>query len=386
MREAARVGEASWRSGPVARIAFFALGVLAVLAIAGLFMPQAAIVLTPVSQLQSITLPVIASKSVQSMSLAGSVPAHEITVSVSGTQSARVTTQSKIPDSKAHGVARFKNLTQSDLTIPAGTVIYSLSPAAMQFATLNDTHVPGNVNAVVEVPIASVNGGEAANLPANSIQAIEGNLSLSASVTNPEPTTGGTDRMTAAPSEADRNRLHDAVVGLLKKQAQGQVSDSIGAKDLLLLNSLKMGQVAEETYDPPSGKGGNLLKLTMRVDFSAQYIKADDLAQLAEGTLNGSKPQGFAPVAASTAFHVASSPVLDDGGASHFDLQIERKLVHELDLSHAGALVRGLSPQAAVEVLRSGLPLASPPEIKLSPRWWPWLPLIPFRISVTISQ
>ncbi len=80
------------------------------------------------------------------------------------------------------------------------------------------------------------------------------------------------------------------------------------------------------------------------------------------------------------------APVLDDAGASHFDLQIERKLVHELDLPHANALVRGLSPEAAMEALRSGLPLASRPEIKLSPGWWPWLPLIPFRISVTSNQ
>jgi hypothetical protein len=314
------------------------------------------------------------------------MPAHEITVTVSGTQSARVTTLSSIPDSKAHGVARFKNLTQSDLTIPAGTIVYSLSPAAAQFATVNNTHLPGNVNAVVEVPIVSVNGGTAANLPANSILAIEGNLGLSASVTNPEPTEGGTDRMTAAPSDADRKRLHDVLVGILKAQAHSQISDSIGSRDLLLLNSLKLGQISEETYDPPAGKAGSLLKLTLRADFVAQYLKVDDLTQLAEGTLNASKPQGFAPAAESMAYHVVGSPVLDDGGTSHFDLQIERKLAHELDLPHANALVRGLSPQAAVKSLQSALPLASRPEIKLSPSWWPWLPLIPFRISVISSQ
>ena len=128
---------------------------------------------------------------------------HEITVTASGEQSARVATQSSIPDSKAHGVAKFKNLTQSDVAIPAGDDCLQPFPGGRgQFATLNDTHLPGNVNAVVEVPIVSVSGGAIGNVPANSILAIEGNLGLSASVTESRADlTGGTDRMAAAPIE-----------------------------------------------------------------------------------------------------------------------------------------------------------------------------------------
>ncbi len=382
MKEAGSVREAGWRSGPVARIAFFSLGVIAVLAIAAVFLPQATVTLAPISQQQSITLPVTASPSISAVSITGSLPAQEITVTASGEQSARVATESSIPDGKAHGIAKFKNLTQSDVTIPAGTVVYSLSPAAAQFATLNNTHLPGNVNAVVEVPISSVSGGAIGNVPANSILAIEGNLGLSASVTNPEPTSGGTDRITAAPSEADRKRLHDALLDVLKAGAQAQMSSSIGSKDMLLLNTLKLGQIQEETYDPPAGKGGNLLKLTLRADFGAEYLKADDLTQLAEGILNASRPDGFAPVADSMAFRLQGAPVQEAGGVIHFGLQIEQKLAHEVDLAHANALVRGLSPRAAQEVLKSQLKLAEAPEIRMSPSWWPWLPLIPFRITV----
>ena len=386
MKEAARAGEAGWRSSPAARFGFFVLGVLAVLAIAGLFVPEARITLTPVSQEQSITLPVTASLAINTVSIAGSLPAHEITATVSGTQAARVSTQGTIPDQDASGIARFTNLTQSDVSIPAGTIVYSLSPVAVQFATLNETHIPGNVNAVVEVPIRSVNGGAAANVPANSIQAVEGNLSLSLAVTNPEATTGGTDRVTAAPSDADRQRLHDVLIETLRSQAQGQIGDSIGAGDVLLVNTLKMGQIADETYDPPAGQPGNLLKLTMRVDFSAQYMKAEDLKQLAEGTLNASVPEGFAPAAGSAAFQLSGAPTLDEAGASHFNLQIGRRLVHDMDLLHANALVRGRSPQAAAKVLQASLALASAPQIKLTPDWWPWLPLVPFRITVVSGQ
>lgn len=385
MKQAAEAGEASWRSRPLARIGFFVLGVLSVLVIAGIFVPTAQVGLKPVSQQQSITLPVTASSSVTTISLAGGVPAHSITVTVSASQSARILTQSSIPDNKARGVARFTNLTQSDVTIPAGTIVYSVSPTSAQFATANDTHLPGNVNAIVEVPIVAVKGGADSNLPVNAIQAIEGNLNLSAAVTNPEPTEGGTSRVTAAPSDADRRRLHDVVVGLLQQQAQSQISNSIGKRDLLLTSTLKMGQTVEETYNPPAGLPGNLLELTMRAEFTADYVKADELNQLAEATLNAAQPQGFHAVPGSMTVNLTGIPSVDATGAVHFEVQLTRRLSHDVDVERASALIRGLAPAKASQVLKASLPLAGAPQISLQPPWWPWLPLVPFRVTVTGS-
>ena len=82
-------------------------------------------------------------------------------------------------------------------------------------------------------------------------------------------------------------------------------------------------------------------------------------------------------------FHLTANPAIDDAGAAHFELNIERKLVRRLDLSHANALVRGHSPEAAARALQNGLELAGPPVIKLTPAWWPWLPLVPFRVIMS---
>ncbi len=383
MRTAARPAEAQWATRPLARIGFFMLGVLAVLVIAGLFVPEATVALKPVSTEQAISLPVTASEAVSAGSLAGMVPVHAITVTVNGVQAARINTQSSIPVSKARGVARFTNLSASDLTLPSGTIIYSVSPSTVQFRTLNDTHLPGNVNAVVEVPIEAVEGGVQGNLPANAIQAIQGNLSLSAAVTNPEPTEGGTDRQAAAPAEADRQRLHDVVVGILQSQALAQMQESIGTKDLLLTATLKMGEVQQETYDPPPGQPGNLLRLTMRASFTASYVQSQDLKQLAEATLNAAKPDGYTALDSTMSFDVAGEPSVDSAGTLHFDLQVSRTAVRDVALSQANAMVRGLSPWAAADRLQAQLPLASRPEITIRPSWWPWMPLIPFRITVS---
>ncbi len=382
MKAGAEVREAAWKSSPAARIGFFSMGVLAALAVAALFVPRAAIKLTPVSQRQNVILPLAASKSNSSVSISGGVPAKSISVTVTESQSAQVTSQSSVPQTKATGIARFKNLTQNGVSIPAGTVVYSVGQSTVRFVTMNDTHLVGTANAFVDVPVTAEQAGAIGNVPVNSIQAIEGSVGLSTSVTNPEPTTGGTDLVTTAPSEDDRKRVYEALLPILQMQAEKEIKASIGAKDLLLTNTLQMGQIVNESYDPPAGRAGSLLTLTMTVGYSAQYVAASDLTRLAQTVLNAAVPAGYVPDANSLSFSEIGSPALDQSGTTHFELQVERTLVHQINSEQANALVRGLSPNAAVQRLQSNLPLASAPQIDLSPSWWPRLPLIPFRIEV----
>ena len=120
MKEQSKVEEAKWRSNPIVRIGFFTVGVLAVLTVAALFVPRATIKLTPISQQQSITIPVSANPDTESVFISGSVPAHQTSVLVTATQTMAITSQGAVPNDKAEGIARFTNLTQNDLTIPAG--------------------------------------------------------------------------------------------------------------------------------------------------------------------------------------------------------------------------------------------------------------------------
>jgi hypothetical protein len=45
-------------------------------------------------------------------------------------------------------------------------------------------------------------------------------------------------------------------------------------------------------------------------------------------------------------------------------------------------MIQGIRSQRAQSLLEKSLPLDDAPEIKLSPSWWPWVPIVPFRISV----
>ena len=382
MKDQGKVKEAKWRSNPIVRVGFFAVGVLAVLSVSDLFIPRASIQLTPSSQQQSITIPVSANPDIESVFISGSVPAHQTSALVTVTQTMAVTSQGNVPNDKAEGIARFTNLTQTDLTIPAGTVIYTTDSPSVKFQTVNITHLPGGSKNFVEVPIVAVEAGSSGNVAVNAIRAIDGNLALSASVANPDPTAGGTDLTATEAADADRQHLHDMVMSMLGQQAKQEIAASIGAHELLLSNTLTADAPSQEIYDPPAGQPGDTLKLTMSVQYHAQYVTADDLTRLAQTELDASMPAGFVSEPDTLQFNSTNVFTADPSGLTHFDLQAERVLLRQIQSSQVIFLVRGLSPARAKQVLQSDLPLAAPPTLEMSPSWWPWMPLIPFRIEV----
>ena len=368
-----------WRSNSIVRVGFFAVGVLAVLTVATLFIPRATIKLTPISQQQSITIPVSANPDTESVFISGSVPARQTSVLVTVTQAMTITSQGPVPGDKAEGIARFTNLTPNDLTIPAATVIYTTDSPSVEFQTVNETHLPGGSKKFVEVPIAAVEAGSSGNVVAGAIQAIEGDLALSASVTNPDPTAGGTDLTATEAADADRQHLHDLVMTALDQQAKQEINASIGAHDFLLPNTLKADAPSQEVYDPPAGQPGDTLKLTVSVQYNAQYVTADDLTQLAQTILDASMPEGFVSKPDTLQFNSTNVFTADQSGSIHFNLQAERTVIQQIPSAEVIFLVRGLSPTSAKQTLQSKLPLAAPPEIEVSPSWWPWMP---FRITV----
>ncbi len=386
MQEQVRIKEATWRSNSFVRITFFALGVMAVLSVAALFLPRAIVKLTPVSQVQTISIPISAGPDITSVFITGSVPAHQTSVVVEDTQTITITSQGSIPQDKAEGVARFRNLTQSDLTIPAGTVVYTTGTPSIRFLTVNTTHLSAGPTHFVEVPIIAAMPGTSGNVEAGAIQAIDSSLSLSCAVTNPDPTSGGTDLTATSAVDVDRQHLHDAVMADIAKQARQQIANSIEPKDLLLLNTLKAGQPLNEAYDPPAGQPGQTLTLIMQVPYSAQYIASADLTLLAQTVLDGSVPAGFVVQPDTLTYLALDKPIMDDSGISHFNLQTGRIIEHQIDPFQAINLIRGLSLLDAKQALQKNIPLEKPAEVDLQPAWWPWMPLVPFGITVQVQD
>jgi hypothetical protein len=385
VRRSIRRDGPAWTSNIYARIGFFLAGVLGVLALAAVFVPRVSIVLSPVTRTQEVSLPAEASLAEPSGVVTPSLPAKPLRVTVGAARSARITSRAEVPQTAAQGIAHFENLTLTPLVVPAGTVVYRVTPQGVRYSTLADIRLDGQVGASADVPIRALDLGDLGNSPADTIQGIEGDLALSASVTNPDPVTGGADRSAVVPSESDRQQLRAEVLGILGEQALAELHAMTSPGDLLLPDTVKLDKIVAETFDPPAANPGSRLGLSMTADFTAQFVSRKDLHRFAVASLDSSLPQGFRPLPQTLQVQVGDAPTTDAQGRSRFTLNSSWTIARDIDTARANMLVRGLSPAAAANRLDSAFPLVRGPQIGLRPAWWPWLPLIPMRINVSVQ-
>ena len=381
-REQLLVKEAGWRLYPATRMAAFLLGVVSVLVLVALFIPRAQVVLHPQSKMQSIVLPVIAGPAVESVFITGSIPAREKRVIVEGTQTGTVTGTGVTPQSKAKGTATFRNLTQQEVTIPVGTVVRTADN--IRFVTIRDGEVHAGVDETLELPIEAVESGRSGNVEAETIVIVEGRLGLSLSVTNSEPLAGGREIPSVQASDSDRERVKEALMETLEEDARAQFSEERKAGDILFEDTFAVSQIISEVYDPPAGAAGTKLTLTMQVEFSTLYASGSDLTELAALALNASIPAGFRTAGASKELTIkpVTKPILNDDGFIRWTVRAERRIVQQINPAQITQMIQGIGSRRAQAFLRQSLPLEDAPEVHLSPSWWPWMPIVPFRISV----
>jgi len=374
--------EAPWRTSLLGRVLIFTAGVIAVLAMTSLFIPHAVLTLYPETKIQSVVIPVAASESNESVSVTGQIPARTMSTTVNARQSLAITSQISVPKSKSKGVARFTNLSQAEVDLPAGTVVATES--SIRFATLNDTRLPTGIDQFVDVPIEALEAGAQENVPADTITIVEGPLGLSISVTNPNATKGGANSQMIGANDEDRAKLRKVVLDNLRRDAETKLRAQIAPTDLLLMDTFEVTKIIEEKFTPPAGQPGKLLNLNMQVEFSSRYVSDDDLKELSLSTLNASVGNGFA-AQASPVYNIVADPSTDNSGISHFDLEVTRTLLRQLDSMQVFSIVRGQKPELISDELVSKLSLRQAPDISITPSWWRWLPLIPLNISVEIK-
>ncbi|NUQ85510.1 MAG: baseplate J/gp47 family protein [Anaerolineales bacterium] len=378
-REQVQVREEAWRAHPVVRILTFLVGVLSALSLVALFLPRARVQLHPVVQSQSIELPVMASPAVNDVFITGNIPAREKRIVVEGVQTVPVTGKGAAPQSKAEGAVIFRNLTQRAVNIPIGTVV---TTGDVRFVTTGLGVLNAGVGETVELKIEAVEGGPSGNVEAEAINVVEGRLGLSVSVTNPEPTAGGRERFSVQTTDADRARVKELLLKRLEEEARAMLLDELNPDDVLFDETFSLSQILSENYDPPAGAAGSQLTLTMQAEFTARYADASDLTELAALALNASLPLGFSPASDALTVVPVTDPQLLEDGSLRWTVRAEREIVQQVDAAQVTRLILGLGSSDAQSKLEETLPLQSKPVVSLTPSWWLWVPIVPFRIEV----
>ncbi len=367
------------------RIAVFSLGLLAVLLLVSFFLPRAAIHLRPQRLIQKLTLPVVADPGLRAVFVTGSLPSREMQREVQGTLEQPVSGEVAVPEVEAQGQVIFRNLTDSSILIPQGTIVHTLGVPSIRFQTTQSVEIPAGRGKTATVTVESIAAGARGNLESGLIQGIEGPLSLSLAVTNPEPTSGGRDRLLPAPSAEDRLSLRQRVMADLQTRFQTDLASELPPGSVLFPDTLREVAVFEETYFPPPGGTGSHLSLTLRVRFAIRYASGEDLLHLATQALNAALARDYTPLdQAPTLRLVGDPPATDPQGRTHFLLEASRPVIHAVDAHRALFLVQGRPLAQAHARLAEAFSLSEPPQIDLWPSWWPWLPLTPLRVSVRV--
>ena len=60
----------------------------------------------------------------------------------------------------------------------------------------------------------------------------------------------------------------------------------------------------------------------------------------------------------------------------------KQEIIQRVDAGRVIQLVLGRGLKSAQTELEKNLPLQNSPQIEMSPSWWQWLPMLPFRIEV----
>ena len=142
----------------------------------------------------------------------------------------------------------------------------------------------------------------------------------------------------------------------------------------------------EESYTPSEPQPGDTLTLRLRQSFRALTVSRRDLEQLSAAALRANLPEGYTAMEATLTIHDVTEPVWNaEEQRATWRIQAVWQALARLDPSRAIHLALGRSPQEARTLLEAQFPLSQPAEVHAVPSWWPRLPFLPFRISVTIG-
>ncbi len=367
---------------PVTRIAAFSVGVLAVLLVALIFLPSAEIRIAPPAQPQSVTISISAETNAWQVQISGVIPARQKTLTLELTDSKASSGKALFPDEPASGMARFTNLTALEVALPAKLVILTRSTTPLRFETVKEARLPAGNGKSVDVPIRAVQPGSVGNLPANALVVFENPLGLTLLVTNPEPTSGGSDAQEFTPTEADRQALRERLLANLKSQALRQFPEQLQPGAVFFPASFELIEILDETYAPAPGQPGDALTLTLKAEFRASYASAADLEELARLVLDASTPAGYEAAPGSLTVEPVSALFGGAQGVTRWQVRAQRLVRQQIDSGQVIALVQGKTVKSAEAMLQQSFGLAAVAQIKISPFFWPWLPSLPFRITV----
>jgi hypothetical protein len=140
------------------------------------------------------------------------------------------------------------------------------------------------------VEVEALQGGSAGNVAAGEIRSIEGVVGLSASVENLEAIQGGSETEGKSAAAADFELLRGRLIEKLRQQALQQIQAQAGSVELIIPESLSVGEILEETFSVKEGQPADRLALALNMEFTLWVISEADLKTAANSAMDATLP------------------------------------------------------------------------------------------------
>ncbi|HEX9268456.1 MAG TPA: baseplate J/gp47 family protein [Candidatus Limnocylindria bacterium] len=290
---------------------------------------------------------------------------------------------SRTEETKAAGIVRFSNQTTNDVKIVKGTVVQTGD--GIKFQTTEEKTLPSSVilGLIVfpgqqDIAVEAVVPGPGGNLEANKIT-VSNNRSFA--VSNPQRTSGGDSKKIPVVRAEDysaataKAKVDAALAAEAAKQQQAWQAQAGTARAVYVTAPSLSSQGGQQDF---VGKEVATFDVPVTGALQGFSVTSDQPGKAALERFRSMAGQGYVLDEGTAKFDVPAAKV-DDRGVT-WSVTANGRQYPQPDLSRIRSALAGRSVSEARSVLEDeGLHVV---DLRLSPDWWPRMPLLDARIAV----
>jgi hypothetical protein len=307
------------------------------------------------------------------------VPARQVVLRPSGTIRVMATGQALVPGSPASGEVTFTNLTDELVLVPAGTGVLPAGRPDLRFTTVDDLTLAAAKGISATTRIVATGPGVAGNLPAGSLNAIDGPLGLKASVDQTDPLTGGSQTTRAAVAAADQAEALRMLTEQLLSETASEIETQLKDGEALASASLRVTNTPQSEFDRQIGEAADSVGLNLTLEVVALIFRQQDIDVAAALALAAQLPDGSEVVPGSLAWTLASTM---STSPESLPAEVRQRFYKPISLAAVRRTVCGRRPSDAEARLAAIPGQSEPAHLEMAPSWWPVVPWLQVRVGV----
>ena len=365
---------------PVVAAAMVGVLLLALLVL----LPSATVTLKPVTEPVDASMEMTGVSGLQSVDYGqAKVPARSVSIELAMTDTIATTEMRDVPDGHAEGSVVFANKTTIPVTVTKGTVVRTSFGENLRFYTMSDVWLPGELHRTVRTGILAAEPGPGGNVPALTINTVEGELAAQVDVLNDERTSGGTVRRMATVGGDDQVRLRAKLTKRVQDEAYKQLISALQPSEFVPPDSLAI-TVVKENLDHKVGDAVDVLGLEMKVRVTGLAVDSAAGEQLLVRLLEQRMKPGFGLVPNSVQFERGSVLAATQDQA-RFNMSARAATAPAINARTVQRLIAGKTVQEAKAALVGQFKLSTEPKITLGGSLLGRLPWWGGRIRLQVS-